>query len=162
MLQIKVGIALSFVISLLFSNVPKPEGLVFPAFSNPSRSEGAWRTGAEEGRGEVFWWGLPSSGLGHGSGLWLGPVTCKLQQRDGDAQVGKLLWRQLSQKPLCCRFVGKQLGDGWAAGSDLDPHGLCFSNFPTRSSCQRRWDSDPSLQQPTPTVTLLWSFKFYF
>ena len=53
-LQIKVGIALSFVISLFLSDVPKPEGLVFSAFSNPSRSEGAWRTGAEEGGAEVF------------------------------------------------------------------------------------------------------------
>ena len=49
-LQIRVGIALPFVISLFLSDVPKPGGsffFFFPAFSNCSRSGGARRTEAE-------------------------------------------------------------------------------------------------------------------
>ena len=54
-LQIKVGIALPFVISLFLSDVPKPGGsfFFFPAFSICSRSGGARRTEAEEGGGEA-------------------------------------------------------------------------------------------------------------
>lgn len=151
MLQIKVGIALSFVISLLFSDVPKPEGLVFPAFSNPSRSEGAWRTGLRRvevrSSGEVCH--QVALAMAAGSGLALSPASCS-------GGTGMPKWASCSggscPRSPCAAGLWE---DGWASGSDLDPHGLCFSNFPTRSSCQRRWDSDPSLQQPTPTVTLL-------
>lgn len=53
-LQVKIGIALSFVNCLFLSDVSKPEVYSFSAFCNPSRSAEAWEIRAEDCRGEIF------------------------------------------------------------------------------------------------------------